>query len=36
MEFPSYSNYIYTVGDVAFIIKTDDPAEAAEVLGQLP
>lgn len=36
MEFPSYSNYIYTVGDVAFIIKTDDPAEAEEVLGQLP
>lgn len=36
MEFSSYSNYFYAIGEVAFIVKTADPAEAEDVLRQLP
>lgn len=36
IEFSGYSNYVYVIGDVAFIVKTDDADEAEEVLEQLP
>jgi len=36
IEFSGYSNYLYVIGDVAFIVKTDDADEAEEVLEQLP
>lgn len=32
----SNSNYFYAIGDVAFIVKIDDPAEAEDVLQDLP
>ena len=35
-DFPTRPKYFYAVGDVAFIIWTDDPDEAEEVLEDLP
>lgn len=32
----SNSHYFYAIGDVAFIVKIDDPGEAEEVLRELP
>ena len=36
IEFSGYSNYVYVIGDVAFIVKTADADEAEEVLERLP
>jgi len=36
IEFSDYSNYFYTIGDVAFIVKTADPDEAEAVMQELP
>ena len=30
------SPYLYVVGDVAFVVWTDDPSEADDVLQELP
>ncbi len=30
------SPYFYVVGDVAFVVWTDDPSEAEDVLQELP
>lgn len=36
MERSNYSSYFYAIGDVAFIVNTDDPDEAETVLQDLP
>lgn len=36
MQLSAYSSYLYAIGDVAFIVKTDDPDEAKSVLQDLP
>lgn len=36
LQFSSYSNFFYAIGDVAFIVKLADPDEAENVLRQLP
>ncbi len=36
MEFSNDTNYFYAIGDVAFIVKTADAAEAEDVVQQLP
>lgn len=36
MQMSAYSNYFYAIGDVAFVVKTDDRDEAETVLQDLP